>query len=115
MSAQVSITITPIDCGDIALVNFKSSKVFPVAKYRSVTDKRWLVGIASRIVVFLFWVLAECSFMGRCQRFGVPLSIFRANHRGNLKSHISYDKNSSCLIVEYRFITNIACKVRSEV
>ena len=31
-AVQVSITIMPIDWGDIALVSFKSSKLFPVAR-----------------------------------------------------------------------------------
>ena len=31
IAVQVSITICPIDWGEMALMNFRSSKVFPVA------------------------------------------------------------------------------------
>jgi len=45
-------TILPID-RDVTLMNFRSSKLFPVTRWRSVMDKRWLWVTASRMSVFL--------------------------------------------------------------
>jgi hypothetical protein len=51
-SKHVASTVIPVD-GALALINFRSSKLFPVAKLRSVIQKRWLWVSAPRMLVFL--------------------------------------------------------------
>lgn len=51
-----------MDCGEIALKNFRSSKVLPVARYRYVIDSLSLTEIASLIAVFCFWICGVTSY-----------------------------------------------------
>lgn len=55
---QVFIIIIPILSGDIALMNFRSSKEFPVVRYHNIIDELiWWNPIShASIIFFWFWV-----------------------------------------------------------
>jgi len=84
-ASQVSMTIFP---GDTALLNFKSSKEFPVAKYRSVTESRSLGEIGSRIIVFCFSIKGVTIASSSSKEFPFILRKF-------LKSSGSFWRNST--------------------
>ena len=54
--SHISVIVTPIVYGTIAVANFGFSKLPPVTKYRKVHDKRWLGGIEPFMTVSCFYI-----------------------------------------------------------